>query len=237
MKFVHGIVWTFLASMLAVSGPAFAQTRTGQAEGRPQAAAQRLAEEPVRETAERLDGGAGRRAVGRCADPLRDRPGPRGGRWRQHACPADRHPRPAANVEALLYLKGVDAAIINADALAQFKQLVPNIQQRITYILQPVLLGNAHFRQTRNSEPGRSAGQKAVNFNTPGTAAAYSGPLLFERMNLPVEKTFIPHQIALEQMRRGQGDIEAVVFITAKPIDAFARTVADGYQIPARPAG
>src|SRR5580692_3374001 len=42
---------------------------------------------------------------------------------------------PAENVEALLYLKGVDAAIINSDALEQFKTLVPNIQQRITYIL------------------------------------------------------------------------------------------------------
>src|SRR3954454_2322292 len=33
---------------------------------------------------------------------------------------------PAENVEALLYLKGVDAAIINADALAQFRTLVPD---------------------------------------------------------------------------------------------------------------
>ena len=42
---------------------------------------------------------------------------------------------PVENVEALLYLKGVDAAIINSDALDQFKTLVPNIRQRITYIL------------------------------------------------------------------------------------------------------
>ena len=42
---------------------------------------------------------------------------------------------PAENVEALLYLKGVDAAITNSDALEQFKALVPNIRQRITYIL------------------------------------------------------------------------------------------------------
>jgi hypothetical protein len=32
---------------------------------------------------------------------------------------------------------------------------------------------------------------------------------------------FIPHQVALEQMR--QGEIAAVVFITSKPVDAFVR--------------
>jgi TRAP-type uncharacterized transport system substrate-binding protein len=42
---------------------------------------------------------------------------------------------PSENVEALLYLKGVDVAIINADALEQFKSIVPDIQQRVTYIL------------------------------------------------------------------------------------------------------
>jgi len=32
---------------------------------------------------------------------------------------------------------------------------------------------------------------------------------------------FIPHQLALEQMRKGE--IAAVVFITSKPVDAFVR--------------
>jgi hypothetical protein len=38
-----------------------------------------------------------------------------------------------------------------------------------------------------------------------------------------VEKTFIPHPAALEQMRRGEGDVAAVVFVTSKPVDAFLR--------------
>ena len=42
---------------------------------------------------------------------------------------------PAENVEALLYLRGIDAAIINSDALEQFRTLVPNIDERISYIL------------------------------------------------------------------------------------------------------
>jgi TRAP-type uncharacterized transport system substrate-binding protein len=62
---------------------------------------------------------------------------------------------------------------------------------------------------------------KKVNFNTQGTAAAYSGPLIFSRLGLDVEKLFLPHPVALEQMKRGE--VAAVVFITSKPIDAFAK--------------
>ena len=55
---------------------------------------------------------------------------------------------------------------------------------------------------------------KKVNFNTQGTAAAYSGPLIFSRLGIiDVEKTFIPHQVVLEQMRKGE--MAAVVFIIA----------------------
>ena len=54
---------------------------------------------------------------------------------------------------------------------------------------------------------------KKVNFNTQGNAAAYSGPLIFSRLGLNVEKTFISHPVALEQMRRGE--IAGVVFVTS----------------------
>ena len=64
---------------------------------------------------------------------------------------------------------------------------------------------------------------KKVNFNTPGTAAAYSGPLMFSRLGINITKTFIPHPVALQQMRAGEGDMAAVVFITSKPVDAFLR--------------
>jgi hypothetical protein len=129
---------------------------------------------------------------------------------------------PAENVEALLYLRGVDVAIINSDALEQFKALVPNIQKRITYILN-LFPSELHIFVRPEIKSLNDLRGKKVNFNTPGTAAAYSGPLIFEQLKLNVDKTFIPHQVALEQMKTGQGDMEAVVFITSKPIDAFLR--------------
>src|SRR5919107_1723456 len=129
---------------------------------------------------------------------------------------------PTQNVEALLYLRGVDAAIINADALEQFRTLVPNVDQRISYILN-LFPSDVHIFVRPEIHSLADLAGKKVNFNTPGTTAAYSGPLIFKRLKLDVEKTFIPHPTALQQMRNGEGDIAAVVFITSKPVDAFLR--------------
>jgi TRAP-type uncharacterized transport system substrate-binding protein len=124
------------------------------------------------------------------------------------------------NVNSLLYLRGVDAAIINTDAAVEYKAQVPFIERRLVYILSlfPSELHIFVRPEIRSLEDLRD---KKVNFNTQGTAAAYSGPLIFSRLGLNVEKMFIPHQVALEQMKRGE--VSAVVFVTSKPVDAFLK--------------
>src|SRR5215475_6519169 len=39
------------------------------------------------------------------------------------------------NLNSLLYLRGIDAAIINSDALEEYKSQVPDIRRKITYVL------------------------------------------------------------------------------------------------------
>ena len=124
------------------------------------------------------------------------------------------------NVNSLLYLRGIDAAIINSDALEEYKSQVPDIQQRLAYVLN-LFPSELHIFVRPEIQSLNDLAGKKVNFNTQGTAAAYSGPLIFSRLGLEVEKTFIPHQVALEQMRKGE--IAGVVFITSKPVDAFVR--------------
>src|SRR3981189_1214009 len=124
------------------------------------------------------------------------------------------------NVNSLLYLRGGDAAIINTDALEEYKAQVPFIERRIVYILN-LFPSELHIFVRPEIRSLDDLKGKKVNFNTQGTAAAYTGPLIFSRLGLNVEKTFIPHQVALEQMRKGE--MAAVVFITSKPVDAFVR--------------
>jgi TRAP-type uncharacterized transport system substrate-binding protein len=127
---------------------------------------------------------------------------------------------PTENVNDLLYLKGVDIAIINSDSLEEYKSQVPQIQERIASILS-LFPSELHIFVRPEIKTLADLAGKKVNFNTQGTAAAYSGPLIFSRLGIDVDKTFIPHPVALEQMRRGE--IAAVIFITSKPVDAFVK--------------
>jgi TRAP-type uncharacterized transport system substrate-binding protein len=134
---------------------------------------------------------------------------------------------PTQNVNALLYLKGVDLAIINSDALDEYKVDFPDIRQHITYLLN-LFPSELHVFVRPEIRSLQDLAGKKVNFNTPGTAAAYSGPLMFSRLGIDITKTFIPHPIALKQLRNGESDMAAVVFITSKPVDAFLRGKWDG---------
>ena len=97
---------------------------------------------------------------------------------------------------------------------------MPQIQQRIVSIIN-LFPSDLHiFVRPEISSLADLAGKK-VNFNTQGTAAAYSGTLIFSRLGVSVDKMFIPHPVALEQLRRGE--IAAVVFITTKPVDPFVK--------------
>jgi TRAP-type uncharacterized transport system substrate-binding protein len=128
---------------------------------------------------------------------------------------------PTENVNDLLYLKGVDIAIINSDSLEEYKSQVPQIEQRIAYIFS-LFPSELHIFVRPEIKTLADLAGKKVNFNTQGTAAAYSGPLMFSRLGIDVDKMFIPHPVALEKMRHGD-EIAAVVFITSKPIDAFVQ--------------
>ena len=127
---------------------------------------------------------------------------------------------PTENVNSLLYLRGVDLAIINSDSLDEYKVAFPDIGLHVKYLLS-LFPSELHVFVRPEIQSLQDLAGKKVNFNTLGTAAAYSGPLIFSRLGINIEKTFIPHQLALQQMRKG--DMAAVVFITTKPVDAFIR--------------
>lgn len=133
---------------------------------------------------------------------------------------------PTANVNSLLYLRGIDLAIINADALDEYRIQIPDIRRHVTYLLN-LFPSEMHVLVRPEINSLKDLAGKKVNFNTLGTTAAYSGPLVFSRLGIDVQKTFIPHQLALQQMRSGS-DIAAVVFVTSKPVDAFQRNQWEG---------
>jgi TRAP-type uncharacterized transport system substrate-binding protein len=130
---------------------------------------------------------------------------------------------PFENVNDLLYVRGIDAAIIYGDVLEHFKKdpRISNIDQRIHFIthLFPSELHVFVRPEVKNLD---DLAGKPVNFNTHGTAAAYSGPIIFERLGIKVEPQFNPHPVAMAEMAKSN-KYAAVVFVSSKPLDPFMK--------------
>ena len=105
---------------------------------------------------------------------------------------------PFDNVFDLLYLRGVDAAIVHGDVLDHFRRdrKVAGIERRISYLM-PLFPSEVHVFVRPEIKKLEDLSGKPVNFNTPGTAAAYSGPMIFERLGIKVDARFVPHPVAI----------------------------------------
>jgi len=157
---------------LCAAGDAEAQKAKGKAQA---ARASFPSENALRERINEWTVGlAGGLLEGR-ADPPRHRNRAGRQRWREFARPAIVTRGPTENVNDLLYLRGVDMAIISSDSLEEYKSQVPDIQQRLTYILN-LFPSELHiFVRPEFNRSGTWPARRST-FNTQGTAAAFLAP-------------------------------------------------------------
>ena len=127
---------------------------------------------------------------------------------------------PFDNVYDLLYLRGVDAAIVYGDVLDHFKNKpeFANAWRRINYLVS-LFPSEVHvFVQARDqfaAGPRRQGGE----LQYAGTAAEFSGPIIFKQLGIEVKATFIPHNVAMEKMRQGT-EVAATFWVSSKPLRA-----------------
>lgn len=143
---------------------------------------------------------------------------------------------PSYNVHALLYLRGIDLAVINGDVLDFFgkQQNISGINQRIHYITQ-LFNSELHILARPEINSLQDLVGKPVNFNTKGTSAAFTGPIILDRLGIKVKKTFIPHPVAMQQMKKSD-KFAAVVFVTAKPVRPLVKKKwPEGFKLLAVP--
>jgi TRAP-type uncharacterized transport system substrate-binding protein len=135
------------------------------------------------------------------------------------------------NLYDLLYLRGVDAAIVYSDVLEHFKKdpKIANIEQRVGYLMH-LFPSEVHVFVRPEIKRLEDLAGKPVNFNTLGTAAAYSGPLIFDQLGIKVDAKFDPHPNAMSSMATSE-KYAAVVFVSTKPLDPFVkRKWPDGFK-------
>jgi TRAP-type uncharacterized transport system substrate-binding protein len=126
------------------------------------------------------------------------------------------------NISDLLYLKGVDIAITDADVFEEYKKnhLFSNIDQRINYISE-MYISEFHVYARPEIKSMRDLEGKKVGFNSKGSAANITGKIVFERLGIKVEPVFVNNSIAVEQML--SGELAAILHTVGKPNDFFKK--------------
>lgn len=129
------------------------------------------------------------------------------------------------NINDLLYLKGVDMAIIQSDVLEYLKRLgtYKAIDKRIYYITK---LYNEEFHLLASpdiSNPRDLAGRK-VNFDVKGSGTSITASILFDTLKISVEPTYYDQATALEKLK--SGEIAALAYVAGKPAQLFEQLTA-----------
>ncbi len=128
----------------------------------------------------------------------------------------------ASNVEDLLYLRGVDVAFTQSDVLEYYKTQLKtsNLQNRISYLMR-LYTTEVHILAGPDVKTIEDLRGKKVSFGPPGNSAALTGPIIFQRLNIPIQQVLVDHTAGLEQLKKGE--ISAVVRVVGKPVDYFTK--------------
>src|SRR5262245_16348513 len=126
------------------------------------------------------------------------------------------------NVKDLLYLRGIDIAITNADVLEHFKTVekIPSIERRINFISE-MMVTEVHLVVRPEINSIKDLEGKKVSFHTAGAGSSTTAPIVFQKLGVKVDPVYINNAIALEKMRTGE--IVGLVNNGAKPQDLLTK--------------
>ncbi|HKJ63371.1 MAG TPA: TAXI family TRAP transporter solute-binding subunit [Hyphomicrobiales bacterium] len=120
------------------------------------------------------------------------------------------------NVTDLLYLKGIDVAILHADVLEEYKvrRNVTNIDKRISYISQ-MYVSEVHLYVRPEINSIQDLEGKTVGLHVKGAGQTTTGPIVFERNGVTPKFVFVNNKIGIQKMKTGE--FAAIVHNGGKP--------------------
>jgi uncharacterized protein len=132
----------------------------------------------------------------------------------------------AANLEDLLYLRGVDIAVTQTDIFEYFRtqRKIPNLEQRVHYLLRfPVAEVQIIARkETTSIEQLRG---KKVHFALPGGASTITGVIALQRLGIEVEQ--VTGEITGGVNELVKGEVDALMRVVQKPVGYLSRIPAN----------
>jgi uncharacterized protein len=132
----------------------------------------------------------------------------------------------ASNLDDLLYLRGVDAAVTQSDVFEYFRKerKTPNLERRVQYVIR-LPISELHILARNDVQSLEDLRGKKVNFGPAGTGASLTGTIVFQRLGINVEQVMIDQPTALQKLQSGQ--VDAIARVIPKPIDFFGKIPAN----------
>ncbi|MGI9450778.1 MAG: TAXI family TRAP transporter solute-binding subunit [Geminicoccaceae bacterium] len=127
----------------------------------------------------------------------------------------------AKTVNDLLYMKGVDLGIVQADVLENLRHQdgVDWLPGRLRYLAK-LYDSDVHILVRDDIQEIQDLAGKTVNFGPLGSASEIAAANIFSQLGIAVVQSSDPSAFALEKLERG--DVEAVVMSGGKPMPSLA---------------
>ena len=121
------------------------------------------------------------------------------------------------NLTDLLYLKGVDTALIRADLLnyAEDQAVYPTVRNKVAYISE-MFPEEVHLLVREDVTDIEDLAGKKINLGSPGSGSEVTASVILTKLGLNSEPTYLSSRLAIESLK--QGDIEAAFFVGGKPM-------------------
>jgi TRAP-type uncharacterized transport system substrate-binding protein len=124
----------------------------------------------------------------------------------------------AGNLHDLLYLRGIDVAFTQADVFEYFRteRKTPHLEERIRYIIR-LPVAEFHLTVRPEIQTLEDLRGKKVVLGPPGASSTVTGPIVFQRLKLPVEPVFVDFLTGYKMLLAGE--VQGFLGTVSKPVD------------------
>jgi TRAP transporter TAXI family solute receptor len=129
---------------------------------------------------------------------------------------------PAQNVKDVLFLRGVDMGVTQANILKYFArtgELGPNFIDQVAYVAK-LFNEEMHVLVRDDVNSIDDLKGRPVNFGAEGSGAEITGRLVFEALGIDVKQLHLSDDEALQKLR--SGEIAGTIVVTGKPAPILA---------------
>lgn len=130
------------------------------------------------------------------------------------------------NITDLLYLRGIDMAVVQLDDLeyARRQKDFFELREHVHYVTK-LFNEEVHLLADEAVRSLADLAGRRVNLGPPEGATAITLQAVLDTLGVPVQATYLNHEEALARLRAG--DIAAMAFVTGKPAPLFEALPAD----------